>query len=142
MTAFDEWPRTGLPELFQSAEDYAHYVNTLTTAGVIEDASFIWWAIRPSVSYPTLELRIADSCTHLEDALCIAALYRGLVKHLVENPGVNAGLDAVGRAVVEENKWRAQRYGTAATFVEEGSRTMRPICSGHERHLRAHWPRS
>ncbi len=127
LAAYDELPRTGLPELFHSSGEYQHYVDTLTEAGVIKDASYIWWAIRPSLRYPTLEFRIADCCTHVEDGLCIAAIYRGLVRHLVTHPGLNARFDAVGRAVAEENKWRAQRYGTAATFVDERTRVARAV---------------
>ena len=80
-----------------------------------------------SLNHPTLELRVADSCTHLEDTLTIAAIYRGLVRHLVDDPKLNASLDTVGRAIAEENKWRAQRYGTAATFVDEETRVARPM---------------
>nr|ACN58921.1 hypothetical protein bll3764 [uncultured bacterium BLR7] len=127
LTAYDELPRTGLPELFRSAEDYDRYVTTLTEAGVIKDSSYVWWAVRPSLAHPTLELRVADCCTHVEDTLSIAAIYRGLMKHLVEHPEMNADLDAVGRAVAMENKWRAQRYGTGATFVDARARTARPI---------------
>src|SRR5262249_5854237 len=100
LTAYDELPRTGLPELFRTEQEYRRYVETLTAAGVIKDASFIWWAMRPSLAHPTLELRVADCCTHLEDALCIAALYRGLMRHLIEHPELNAGFDIVGRALV------------------------------------------
>nr|ACN58797.1 enzymatic protein of unknown function [uncultured bacterium BLR9] len=127
LTAYDELPRTGLPELFRNAEEYRRYVDTLTEAGVIKDASFLWWAVRPSLAHPTLELRVADCCTHVEDTLAIAAIYRGLMRHLVEHAELNADLDVVGRAVAMENKWRAQRYGTAATFIDARARTARPI---------------
>jgi glutamate---cysteine ligase / carboxylate-amine ligase len=126
LAAYDELPRTGLPEPFRTAEEYQRYVDTLVAAGVIKDASFIWWAIRPSLRHPTLELRIADVCTRMEDAVCIAAIYRCLVRHLVDHPEVNRELDVVDRAFAEENKWRAQRYGTAATFVDRRS-TATPI---------------
>lgn len=126
LAAYDELPRTGLPEPFRTAGEYQRYVDTLAAAGVIKDASFIWWAIRPSFLHPTLELRIADVCTRLEDAICIAAIYRCLVRHLVEHPELNCELDVVDRAFAEENKWRAQRYGTAATFVDRRS-TAKPI---------------
>ena len=87
-------------------------------AGVIKDASYVWWAIRPSLKHPTLELRAPDSCTRIEDTLAIASLYRCLVRHLVEHPEINAELTPVDRAVVVENKWRAQRYGVEGTFVD------------------------
>ena len=71
LTAYDELPRTGLPELFRTTAEYRRYIDTLKEAGVIKDSSFIWWAIRPSRAHPTIELRVADSCTHIEDTLAI-----------------------------------------------------------------------
>jgi carboxylate-amine ligase len=118
LAAYDELPRTGLPELFRTKTDYDEFVSALTWAKIIPDASYIWWAIRPSIRYPTIELRIADSCTRLEDALAIAALYRCLVRALDRDRALNAGFDRVGRAITVENKWHAQRYGISATFVE------------------------
>jgi carboxylate-amine ligase len=85
---------------------------------VIEDSSFVWWAIRPSLKHPTLELRAPDSCTRLEDSLAIAALYRSIARRLTWNPYLNWDLTAVDRAIVVENKWRAQRYGVRGTFVD------------------------
>jgi carboxylate-amine ligase len=117
LAAYDELPRTGLPELFWSAQEYDQYVSALVGSGAIPDASHIWWAVRPSHAFPTLELRAPDACTHLEDAIAIAALYRTLARHCFRHPGLNAGLDAVDRAIAVENKWRAQRYGVEATFA-------------------------
>jgi carboxylate-amine ligase len=94
-------------------------------AGIIADSSYIWWAIRPSLAHPTLELRAPDCCTLIDDAIAIAALYRTLVRHLYYNPWRNHGMTAVSRALVVENKWRAQRYGIHGTFVtEEGAVTV------------------
>jgi carboxylate-amine ligase len=125
LAAYDELPRTGLPELFRDEEDLDAYCQALVRAGAIPDSSHIWWAIRPSLKYPTLELRAADSCTHIEDALAIAALYRVLVRHLYVNPECNADIDAVARAVAVENKWRAQRYGVHGSFATpEGPLTV------------------
>jgi carboxylate-amine ligase len=121
LAAHDEMPRTGLPELLKTSADYEGYVRTLVDAGVVPDASYIWWDIRPSVQHPTLELRIPDVCTRIDDALCVAAIYRCLVRHLSDHPAINADLDAVDRAFAEENKWRAQRYGTRATFIDRRS---------------------
>jgi carboxylate-amine ligase len=117
LTAYDELPRTGIPELFASADEYEAYVATLVASGAIPDASHVWWAVRPSHKYPTLELRAPDVCTRLDDAVAIAALYRSLVRHLFLNPEVNADQDRVDRAITVENKWRAQRFGVEATFV-------------------------
>ncbi|HXZ47118.1 MAG TPA: carboxylate-amine ligase [Pseudolabrys sp.] len=123
LAAYDELPRTGLPELFRTNDDYREYVAALTWAKIIPDASYIWWAIRPSLNNPTIELRIADSCTRLEDAIAIAALFRCLVRALDRDRALNAGFDRVGRAITQENKWHAQRYGIGATFVEPFSRS-------------------
>src|SRR5204862_420424 len=90
----------------------------LVRAGVVEDSSYVWWAIRPSRSNPTLELRAPDCCTRVDDSIAIAALYRALARHLTRTPALNAGLSAVGRALAIENKWRAQRYGISGTFVD------------------------
>ncbi|MCW5691426.1 MAG: carboxylate-amine ligase [Pseudolabrys sp.] len=122
LAAYDELPRTGLPELFRTNEDYDEYIAALVGAGIIPDASYIWWAIRPSVGHPTIELRVADSCTRVEDAIAIAALFRCLVRALDRNRDLNAGFDRVGRAITVENKWHAQRYGIGATFVDPFSR--------------------
>jgi carboxylate-amine ligase len=117
LTAYDELPRTGMPELFRSMEDYNAYVSALVCSGAMPNATHVWWAMRPSDKYPTLELRATDCCTRLDDALAIAALYRCLVRHLCRRPFLNADLDSVDRAIAVENKWRAQRYGVQASFA-------------------------
>jgi glutamate---cysteine ligase / carboxylate-amine ligase len=125
LAAYDELPRTGVPELFRTQKEYDCYVSALVRAGVIEDSSYIWWAMRPSHSNPTLELRAPDCCTLVEDAIALAALYRTLVRHLYVNRWRNCELNAVQRAIVVENKWQAQRHGVHATFVtEEGPVTV------------------
>ena len=117
LAAYDELPRTGLPELFRSSGDYEAYVAAMVRSGAIEDASHLWWAIRPSFKYPTLELRAPDCCTRIGDAIAVAALYRTLARHLYVHPEQNAGLDVVDRSIAVENKWRAQRYGVRGTFA-------------------------
>jgi carboxylate-amine ligase len=117
LAAYDELPRTGVPELFRTQAEFDAYVTALVRSGVIENSSFIWWAIRPSRAHPTLELRAPDSCTLLEDTIAIAGLYRALARHLYFNRRLNADLDAVERAIAVENKWQAQRNGVHATFV-------------------------
>jgi carboxylate-amine ligase len=123
LAAYDELPRTGLPELFRTNEDYREFIAALTWAKIIPDASYIWWAVRPSLNNPTIELRVADACTRLDDAVAIAALFRCLVRALDRDRALNAGFDRVGRAITQENKWHAQRYGIGATFVEPFSRS-------------------
>jgi glutamate---cysteine ligase / carboxylate-amine ligase len=120
LAAYDELPRTGVPELFRTGKEFDAYIAALIRAGVIEDSSYVWWAIRPSLRNPTLELRAPDSCTLIEDSLAIVALYRSLARLLYLEPSLNADMTAVGRAIVVENKWRAQRYGVHGTFVVNG----------------------
>jgi carboxylate-amine ligase len=117
LAAYDELPRTGLPELFRDFSDYDAYVDAMTRSGAIPDASHLWWAIRPSLKYPTLELRAPDCCTRLDDTIAIAALYRVLARFLYTHPNHNADIDVVDRAIAVENKWRAQRYGAQGTFA-------------------------
>jgi carboxylate-amine ligase len=128
LAAYDEEPRTGMPELFHHKKEFDTYVAALVKAGVIADASFIWWAMRPSLNLPTLELRAPDSCTRVEDSIAIAALFRVLARRLYREPRLNADLGPVGRAIAVENKWRAQRYGVHGTFVgADGAITIREM---------------
>jgi len=117
LAAYDELPRTGLPELFRTNAGYDAFVAAMVASGAMQDASHLWWAIRPSLKYPTLELRAPDCCTRLDDTIAIAALYRTLARYLYANPDHNVELDVVDRAIAVENKWRAQRYGVQGSFV-------------------------
>jgi carboxylate-amine ligase len=107
----------GIPELFKTKAQFDAYSEALVRAGVMPDSSYIWWAIRPSLKHPTLELRAPDSCTRIEDSIAIASLYRSLVRRLSYNPWQNWDMNAVSRAIIVENKWRAQRYGVHGTFA-------------------------
>ena len=127
MAAYCEWPRSGLPDLMDDAADYEHYLRVMIGSGAIPDASYLWWAIRPSMHYPTLELRVCDSCTHVEDSVAIAALYRCVVRMLDRRPDVHAGLTGASRAIASENFWRAQRDGVRTSFIDEQSCTMVPF---------------
>jgi hypothetical protein len=118
-------PRTGMPELFRTAEDYETYVAKLAGAGIISDASYIWWAMRPSAAHPTLELRAPDCCTPLGDTAAIAALYRSLARRVFLNPSLNADLTAVSRALIVESKWRAQRYAGRGLLAGARRRSRR-----------------
>jgi glutamate---cysteine ligase / carboxylate-amine ligase len=119
LAAYDELPRTGLPELFASRREYQSYVAALVKSAVMPDESYIWWALRPSSRHPTLELRAPDVCTNLEDAVSIACLYRALVRYLCERPELAEAVTSVERAIAVENKWRAQRYGTHCIFASQ-----------------------
>jgi carboxylate-amine ligase len=117
LAAYDELPRTGLPEMFDNQSEYESYVRALTSSGVIPDDSYIWWTMRPSSRHPTLELRAPDCCTRVRDAIAIASLYRALVRYLDRIPDCGHNLTAVDRAIAVENKWRAQRYGVDCAFA-------------------------
>ena len=127
LAAYRELPRTGLPDLFQDAHDYQRYIDTLVEARAIENSSYVWWVIRPSLKHPTLELRVADSCTRIDDTLAIAALYRCLVRRLSLDPALNSGQTGASRAINDENAWRAQRYGIHGSFVDEASCSAKPV---------------
>src|SRR4051795_1209882 len=81
LAAYDELPRTGLPELFENKREYDDYISALTRSGVMPDESYVWWGMRPSSRHPTLELRAPDVCTFVEDAVAIASLYRAMARH-------------------------------------------------------------
>jgi glutamate---cysteine ligase / carboxylate-amine ligase len=125
--ANDAFPRTGFPEMFASIGEYEAYVQALVDAEIIRDSTYIWWALRPSLRHPTLELRITDCCTSIEDAVAIAALYRALVRHAVRAPDEGCNYCPVSRALTEENRWRAQRYGTEGSYVDLRSRRAIPF---------------
>lgn len=127
LAAYDELPRTGLPDVFRNDGEYQVFVDTLVSAGAIPDATHIWWAIRPSSRYPTLELRIADSCTLVEDTLCVASLFRCVLRALWRNPTVNSGITSTSRLIVDENRWRAQRFGIEGSVVDLAAGRLRPI---------------
>ncbi len=119
LAAYDELPRTGVPELFRNKDEFDAYVAALVKAGVMQDSSYVWWSMRPSLHLPTLELRAPDCPTLVDDSIAIAALYRSLARRLTRNPALNADMNVVTRAIVIENKWRAQRYGVHGTFVAD-----------------------
>jgi len=135
LCVFGEMPRSGLPDLFDGAEDYDRFVRTMTSAGAIPDASFLWWVVRPSPKYPTLELRVADSCTVLDHTLAVAALWRCLVRLASRRPELHRGLTGGSRAIAAENLWRAQRDGTRAALIDGEAGAATPVAEHLERTL-------
>lgn len=125
LTGYDELPRTGIPPVFHDENDYVRYVDALTRAGAIRDASFLWWAIRPSERFPTLELRVCDSVTDVRAAVAIASLYRCLIKRLATDVGFGPTPTPSLRAIAEENRWQVQCDGLDATIVDV--ETLAPI---------------
>ncbi len=120
LTVFDTLPRTGLPPQFESWNEYERSVNTLVAAGIIEDATKIWWDLRPSARFPTLEMRVCDVCTLLDDAAAIAAMTQCLVRMLYRLRRNNQRWRRYERFLINENRWRAQRYGTRGSLVDFG----------------------
>ncbi len=120
LCVFDALPRTGLPEIFESAAEYQRLVTQMVNAGCIEDATKIWWDIRPSDRYPTLEMRVADVCTNLRDCGAIAALYQALLSSLYRLRMRNQRWRLYPRLMLQENRWRAMRYGVNGDLVDLG----------------------
>ena len=111
-SAYTEWPRTGTPDFFADEADYRRFIAILKRAGSIRDGGELWWTIRPSPKHPTLELRIADSCTRAADTIALATLFRCLVSAHLRLPELGAQRSSATRRLIEENRWRAERYGT------------------------------
>jgi carboxylate-amine ligase len=111
LTVFDSLPRTRLPERFASFSDYQQHVDVLTKGGLIEDATKIWWDMRPSARYPTLEMRITDVCTRMDDALSLAALTVSIIAMLARVRTRSMRWRIFAHMLVYENRWRAMRYG-------------------------------
>ncbi len=120
LSIFNELPRTGLPEQFDSYVEYQRHVDMLVNAGIIEDATKIWWDIRPSNKFPTLEMRICDVCTNLDDAVAIAALYMCILRMLTRLKGGNQRWRKYSNMLIAENRWRAQRYGIDEPLIDFG----------------------
>ncbi len=120
ISIWDEMPRTGMPQSFDSYSDYRRHVQVLIDAGIIEDASKIWWDLRPSCRFPTLEMRISDLCTSLEDTLCIAALYACWLRMLQRLRLKNQRWRRYSPMLLQENRWRAHRYGYEAGLIDFG----------------------
>lgn len=120
LVIFQNLPRTGVPEEFASWGEYERTVEVLVNAGLIEDASKLWWDIRPSAKYPTLEMRVSDICTRLEDAMTVAALYQCLLGFLYRLRRDNQRWRTYSPMMIEENLWRAQRYGVDGSLVDFG----------------------
>ncbi len=115
-------PRTGIPSAFSSYSDYQRFVETLVATGSIKDASRIWWAMRAHHRYPTIEFRATDLATNPLDAIAIAALAQALIyKHWVMRRD-NVTFRQYPTPLIEENVWRAARYGIDGKLIDFGER--------------------
>lgn len=126
---FDSMPRTGIPDRFESFSEYERMVERMIKAGALEDSSKIWWDLRPSTRFPTLEMRITDVCTRLEDAICIAALYQSILRMLIRLRQRNQRWRIYPRMLMDENRWRAQRYGVTRGLIDlsRGEQVAYPV---------------
>src|SRR5438874_7750589 len=123
---FRNFPRSGIPRTFQSWEDYQYFVETLVRANAIPDGTKIWWDVRPNWRYPTLEFRICDVCTRVDEAICVAAIFQALIARLWKLRRDNLTFRVYPTALIEENKWRAVRYGLGGKLMDLGKQEELP----------------
>jgi carboxylate-amine ligase len=115
---FESLPGTGLPPHFDSYADYRHYVDMLLATDSIAAPTHIWWDARPSEAFPTLEIRIADMCPRVEETLCLTALAQAIVAKLSLLHQANQSLQVYPTYLLDENKWRAMRYGIEGKLID------------------------
>ena len=120
LTIFDNLPRTGLPAEFQSYAEYQRHIQILINAGVMEDSTKIWWDLRPSARYPTLETRIMDVCTRMDDAISLAALLVSTIRMLYRLRIKNQRWREYNPMLIRENRWRAMRYSFEEGLIDFG----------------------
>ena len=120
---FEDLPRTGIPERFDSSLEYDKYVNTLIDCGSIDEPSKIWWDIRPHSKFPTLEFRICDCTTKVDEVIAIAALIQALVAKLIQYRRNNQTWRTYRPSMIAENKWRAMKDGINGSLIDFGKKT-------------------
>jgi carboxylate-amine ligase len=127
MTVFDNLPRTGLPPRFSSWAEYHRSVDVLIDLGIIEDTTKIWWDLRPSGRFPTLESRICDVIPRLKHTLALAAITQATMRMLWRLSRRNQRWRIYDPFLVGENRWRAQRYGTTQGLIDFGQGKIIPM---------------
>lgn len=127
LSVFNELPRTGIPEPFDSYSDFESHLSVLTSTGMIEDGTKLWWDIRPSARFPTVETRICDLPTRMEDSLTIAALCASLFRRLWRLKRQNARWRNYKTVLLNENRWIAARYGMEQGLIDFGRRARVPF---------------
>jgi carboxylate-amine ligase len=132
LTVFDTLPRTGLPERFSSFAEFERLIGVMVKAGLIADSTHIWWDIRPSGRYPTLETRIMDVCTDIEDALCLAALNQCVMRMLYRLRAGNRLWRSYSPVLINENRWRAMRYSFDKGLIDLGRGNVIPCAQLYE----------
>lgn len=124
---FTRFPRTGIPDYFESHGSFEHYVELLVRTGCIDNAKKIYWDVRPHPFFPTLEFRICDIPTRVDDTIAIAALFQALVAKVNKLLDQNLTFRPHHKMLIEENKWRAVRYGLDGKMIDFGKRTEVPV---------------
>jgi carboxylate-amine ligase len=125
-TVFRNFPRTGIPPHFVSRAEYDRHVDLLVRTHSIPDGSKIWWDARPSPKYPTLELRVSDCCTRVEEAVCVAAIWQAILYKCWKLRRDNMSFRQYAPELIEENKWRAVRYGVSGNLIDFGKQQELP----------------
>lgn len=123
---FRAFPRSGVPRTIASYGDYQKYLATLVETGCIPDGSKIWWDVRPHHTFPTLEFRICDVCTRVDEAVCIAAILQTLIFKLWKMRQDNTTFRIYSSDLIDENKWRAVRYGLDGQLIDFGKQRQMP----------------
>ena len=126
-TVFRRFPRTGLPEHFESWGEFEDYVQTLVDTRCIDNGKKIWWDVRPHPQFGTLEFRVCDVPTRPADTMAIAALIQAIVYKLYRLRTQNLGFREYRPMLIQENKWRAARYGIDGNLIDLGKRTEVPM---------------
>lgn len=126
-TVFRRFPRTGIPEVFESWSAYENFVNLLVKLNCIDNGKKIWWDVRPHPTFGTLEFRMFDVATRVEEAVAIAALTQAIVVKLYRLYTGNQSWRLYRRALIEENKWRAARYGIGGKLIDFGKEEEVPM---------------
>ncbi len=123
---FRNFPRTGIPRPFQSWGDFKYLEDTLVRTRSIPDGSKIWWDVRPHHHYPTLEFRVLDICTRVDEAVCLAAILQAIIAKLWKMRRDNTTFRVYSSDLLEENKWRAVRYGLDGQLIDFGKQQELP----------------
>lgn len=118
---FEDLPRTGPPETFDSSKAYDEFLNQLIRTNSIDSPSKIWWDIRPHYKFPTLEFRMCDSTTKVDEVVAIAALIQALVATMISNRKRNISWRDYRQSLISENKWRAMRHGINGKMIDLGA---------------------
>jgi glutamate---cysteine ligase / carboxylate-amine ligase len=123
---FDKFPRTNIPDIYQSWSEFDDYVQLLINTGCIDNAKKIWWDIRPHPHFPTLEFRVCDMPMRLEETIAIAALCQAIIAKLYKLHEKNLSFRQYSRSLIMENKWRAARYGLDGNMIDFGKQCEVP----------------